>query len=153
MKRRVPDSFEHALTIIIAALGADECGRIIGKSASLIHKASDPDHEFKLNLNQALALDMEYQKRTGEAPPINQVYQRQLEITKVDPANLFTGVLSLIEKVGDCSAKVREYSAPDSDGGSALSNNERGELIETIDRVENTAANMKRSLKIISPGN
>ena len=146
MKVRIPDSFEHAVTMIIAELGAEECGRLIGKSASLVRKASDPDQGFQLDLHQALALDTAYQKRTGQTPPIYQVFTRFIAPPKVEKPNMVVGVLDLMKGVGDCGDKVRQFTDTTSEGGEELSHNERCELLQGLDFVERTAAEMKNSL-------
>ena len=147
MKQRVPDSFEHAITMIIAELGAEECGRIIGKSASLVRKASDPDQGFMLDLHQALLLDAAYQKRTGETPPIIQVFMRFISPPKHQPRSIVTGVLDLVKGVGECGDKVSQFTAATSADGEDLSNNEKCELLEKLDFIERSAANMKSNLK------
>ena len=57
MKLRNPRDFAAAITQIRSALGEAACAEIVGRSASLIRKWSDPDHPALPNIAQALLLD------------------------------------------------------------------------------------------------
>ena len=149
-KPRTPDTIEHALTIILAELGEAVCEKIIGKSASLIRKASDPDHDFMLNLHQALALDRAYHEKTGETPPIMRVWMREMENIQLKSEDVENSIinftLELHKEMGDCSDHVRQFTAPSSQSGRRLSKNEAVSLMQELDRVERTAAHAKETL-------
>lgn len=78
MKPRRPDTVEHAVTRVIADMGAETAGAAIGRSPWLLRKASDPDDDFCLSVEHCIGLDAEYQIATGEPGPIQQAYAVQV---------------------------------------------------------------------------
>lgn len=81
MKRRDPQNFCGAIDRIKGDLTAEECGQVVGKSASLIRKWGDEDLEATPNINQAFALDLEHVRQglsTPETAPIGSVWLRKL---------------------------------------------------------------------------
>lgn len=149
MKPRIPDSLEHAVTVIMAALGAEECGRIIGKSASLVRKASDPDQDFMLDLHQALALDAAYRDKTGGEPPLLRAYLENLDAAgkaREEEENVTGAVLKLQKDLGQAAEKASRYTDAGSEGGQGLSPNERIDMAESLDAIERTAHAAKESI-------
>ena len=83
VKPREPNSIEEALSRLLLKISPAEASRIIGKSESLVRKASDPDISYCLSLRDAIALDAAFEaKGFGEAP-IAMMYRRKLEALMV----------------------------------------------------------------------
>jgi hypothetical protein len=56
-KRRVPGSIEDALDQAIGFLGKERIAGIIGKSANVVGKLSDPDKDHHLQMRWAIEID------------------------------------------------------------------------------------------------
>lgn len=132
MKHRTPGTLEDALLIAVAELGPERCGELIGKSASLIYKATDPDHDHTLNLRQALVIDAACKQISGETP-IFSYCLRQLEAVaanRPESASLTELVLDTTTHLGEMCAKVRAFHHEGSEEGRRLSVNERAQIQE-----------------------
>lgn len=145
-KPRIPDSIEHAITLILAELGDEVCAKEISKSASLIRKASDPDHDFMLNAQQCLALDKAYLSATGKTPPIVSYFLRELRTPDSQPPkrSITEQVLHMAKELGECSDKILIFTSPESAAGKKLTHNEAVEFLKEIDDVEKAASIAKQ---------
>jgi len=136
MKIRTPGTIEDALSIVIGMIGADAAGRAIDRSASLIHKMSDPDHHAGVSFAQAMLLDAACQHAMGEAPMLCFYQQmmarnaRRLDAQSAQPEKLASTVMGLSKAVGDVAGMVSEFTGDDSEDGTALSHNEKASLLE-----------------------
>jgi hypothetical protein len=122
VKPRAPDTFEGAIARIAEALSPAGAAAVIGKSASLIAKASDPDTEVMLNLNQAVALDIAFQTQGYGPGPVHAVYRLLLErfttgadIDRPDDPNMLRLVADMARAVAglaDSAARIQERPNP-----------------------------------------
>jgi hypothetical protein len=79
IKLRRPDTTEHGLITVMSALGPKAAAKVIGKSPSLLHRASNPDDDFGISVEHCIDLDVAYQLATGLEAPILQAYSVQVE--------------------------------------------------------------------------
>lgn len=149
-KLRLPDSFEHAITEIRAVLGDNECARVTQKSPSLILKASDPDNDYMLPLDIALALDMAYFAKTNDMPPIMRFWAKCMDMAQMakDPKELdiIQCALFLQKENGDFASRIAEFTNAASQSGSKLSRNECLALLNALDGIEAEVATAKMRL-------
>lgn len=68
MKPRTPGSIEDALTIICGVLGIDKAAQIVGKSESHVRGWTDPDNDREIGLKQAMKLEAECIRMSGQKP-------------------------------------------------------------------------------------
>ncbi len=140
-KPRIPDTIHHAMTLIMAELGVEPCAKVLGKSASLLYKASDPDDDFMLNLQQCFALDQAYFEATGAIPPITAFFMRSFHAPEptAPKRSITQQILQISKELGECSAKVLLFTSATSDGGKRITHNEAVEAMKEIDDVEQAA--------------
>ncbi|MFD2207195.1 hypothetical protein [Kiloniella antarctica] len=79
MKTRTPNSFEAGIVKAIAALSAESCASLIGRSASFVYQSADPDSDKNLSLQMALAIDVAAMTQGEGKPPILASYQEQID--------------------------------------------------------------------------
>lgn len=151
MKLRIPDSLEHAITVLLATLGDAECEQITGRTASLIRKASDPDKDYMLPLDIALRLDKAFMEMTGEMPPIMRVWTKAMDLVQMtenpEGGDVVQCALVLQHALGIYSQKVREFTDSTSAGGQQLTRNEASVIMAHLDEIERAAARTKEMVK------
>lgn len=151
MKRRIPDTLEHAITVLRAELGAEECSRITGKSDSLLLKASDPDEDYMISVSLALALDRAYLNKTGEMPPIMRLFARELDLQQMNAeppqGDVIQCALILQKSLGAYCERVQEFTGEQSAAGKALTHNEGTVIMQALDDIESVAARMKTCIR------
>lgn len=83
-KRRLPVTFENALTRLAGTIGWAEVARICGAAERTVRNWSDPDTSAAITLDAALALDLAWRGEGGEGAPMFQCYRLRLEADAVD---------------------------------------------------------------------
>lgn len=150
MKLRAPRRFATAVTRIKTALGEDRCAEIVGRSASLIRKWSDPDHPSRPNLPQALALDVAFVEGGYGEAPILALYQERLaravsesqEISR--PIDVALAALAVQASVGDVSQSIISLRGK----GGTISPNERNEILQHLERLQQQTSQIEDALDI-----
>lgn len=140
MKVRDPKTFAAAITKVRSALTDAACARVVGRSASLVRKWADPDHESLPNLKQALALDLAYARAGHGDPPILNVYETIFDDRMTERrgalADILFSALSVQGIVGDLSEAIREAVDPKGSDGANITPRERAVILELLDRLE-----------------
>ncbi|WP_085905875.1 hypothetical protein [Kiloniella majae] len=143
-KTRLPDTFEDAVVKVMAELTADGCGQVIGKSASLIRQAADPDAEHQLNLKQGLQLDVAYVMATGKEPTILTAYRRQLSSVaapKHEPCERTDRIATFAKEAGE---GLSAYSLLK---GEYVSHNDGAVALKELSELEDVIKLMKRDIE------
>lgn len=82
-KRRLPLTFENALTKVAGHIGWTDTARICGQAERTVRNWSDPDTTASITLDAALKLDVAYHAAGGEGAPFLLCYA-----TRVDAESL-----------------------------------------------------------------
>ena len=150
MKLRNPRDFAAAITQIRSALGEAACAEIVGRSASLIRKWSDPDHPALPNIAQALLLDSAFVAAGNGDAPLWTLYEKLLEegqVQGLDGDDIVPSALTLHAIVGELSEAIRECMPPDGDTYLMLSPSRQTELLNYIDRLEEEATRLEDAIE------
>lgn len=151
MKKRMPNTIEDAVTIVIGSIGAEAAGEVIGKSASLIRKMADPDVSFCPSLEQAMMLDAACHAGGG-GMPLFALYKRAMQHAAAggeaptSAERLDRAMLSLTASVGEVAGALRAATAEDSDAGAALSVNERADIAAQTRQLRGELDKMEAAL-------
>lgn len=146
-KRRPPGSFEAAIATVIDVIGAEAAGATIGKCASLVYKASDPEVPYMLTLDQGDALNQAWVD-TGQdgVPPILATMMSRLSADADIPVGRFQSVkdelLDMLPANAEFAEKVlRAHNLGD------LTPNQEHEVAEALERVIREAQEVVYALK------
>lgn len=92
-KRRPPGSFEAAIATVIERIGAAAAAAALSKSEALVYKASDPEVQYMLTLDQGDALNQAWDD-TGQdgVPPILATMMSRLSADADIPIGRFQSV-------------------------------------------------------------
>jgi hypothetical protein len=149
-KTRRPGTFEDAVTRIAAAFTAEGAGEIIGRTGSLIRHASDPDHDFTLNLHQALALDAAFvQAGHGEAPIYRVYHHRVLLLGRPahNAADPTERLVDAMRELGELAGEVRIAA-----GDGRWTPGERSRVLAAIAEARAELDKMERDVEAIETG-
>lgn len=155
-KIREPKTFEDAITRIMGILTPEKCGEVIGKSASLVRAASDPDQDKTLNLRDALTLDALYVAEVDSAPPILEAYCAQLQKMSGPKQigmsfSLKDCALFLHSNVGSFSKCLIEALQESSPGGARLTRTEHRQIFDVLDAIRADLDNASAALESMRP--
>lgn len=123
-KLRTPDTFQDAMTKVLAQIGPAEAARVITAltkrdySARTMREWSDPDTGTLPTLMQALALDTAHRLAGGEDAPFRDAFSQQLGI-KIQQQEacrlaLVADALDFIHKAGELHAALFAAAQPGS---------------------------------------
>ena len=73
-KRRAPLTVENALFKVIGQISIERAAEVTGREPSYLRSMSDPDSRYCLSVENAVALDIEYQATGGIGAPIYETY-------------------------------------------------------------------------------
>lgn len=151
MKLRAPKRFATAVTRIKNALGEDKCAEIVGRSASLIRKWSDPDHSSRPNLPQALALDEAYVEAGFGDAPILSMYQARLAkaVAGKAPERAIDVVLSALAVqavVGEISQSLIHSRQENNRATPGFSVSERKQILIHLERLQEQVSQIEVAL-------
>lgn len=137
MKPRRPDTVEHAVTRVIADMGAETAGAAIGRSPWLLRKASDPDDDFCLSVELCIGLDAEYQIATGEPGPIQQAYAAQVakragSLPYHEPGDPLDRLTEIVRETAEAVDAYRGSVGRSTPNSRMLALGEIGEAIEAL---------------------
>lgn len=148
-KPRKPNTIEEALAGVLSKISPVEASNIIGKSESLIRKASDPDIPYCLSIMDAIALDVEFESLGFGQAPIARMYTRILEeriasknsevIKQVNSPLLNLSIL--MEEIGEVAQETNNALKD-----SAFSNNEVARISGAIEDAISQLLTLKSSL-------
>jgi hypothetical protein len=149
IKPRKPNSIEEALSRLLTKITPAEASKIIGKSESLIRKASDPNISYCLSVKDAIALDAAFESRKQGEAPIATMYARLLkERLKREDGYEFDQVGSplenlsiLTEEIGDVAHEMNNALKD-----SAFSSNEIASISNSIEDAINQLLVLKASI-------
>jgi hypothetical protein len=147
MKTRAPFSIEAAIVRVLDKLGVQEAADIIGKSDSLLRKASDPDHPFSLSLIDAIQLDHAFSANGHGEPPISTAYVEILSKMESSADNISPNLSPLVslaitmEEIGDVARDTHKVTL---DG--KITKNEAATVAKSIDDAVASLMHLKRSI-------
>lgn len=151
-KLRTPESVEDALDRAVGLVGADLVGQWIGKTASFVRKASDPDDDAR-HLSFADALEIDRQLILAGLGPVFAVVAsteaRKAEAQRVDVAlqvNEFEEppMTAAVRVVGQASDLLEQLNAAESDG--RVEPRELSALLGKLERLGKLLPKLRRSL-------
>tara|TARA_R110000868_G_scaffold100722_6_gene277140 strand:+ start:25520 stop:25984 length:465 start_codon:yes stop_codon:yes gene_type:complete len=152
MKPRHPKKFSSAITKIRTALGEDACAQIVDRSTSLVRKWADPDHPTFPSIDLAVLLDEAYVREGHGAPPILELYTKQLaeglEEDEVESVDILMSALTVQGIVGDLSEAIREALDPKGAGGQAVSPRERMKILELLEKLDAEADSIEDAIEV-----
>ncbi len=171
-KRRVPDTFQEAMTKVLAQIGADEAARVMTEleavhrtkkrhgpyKARSMHEWSDPDTGTLPTLLQALALDTAHRLAGGEDAPFRDAFTQQLDI-KVEQEDacrrqLVADSLQFIRESADLQGALFTAAQP---GASPLDHHralvEAQEVESVLRRIRRRLPGFLRPVTSTGPGN
>lgn len=145
MKPRLPFTFEAALLRIIEKVGLKESAVLLGKSESLLRKASDPDVAYQLPLPDAVLLDRAFCTLGHGSPPLLQAYSDMIEAEETATPNHsnthpLSGLANIMEEVGELAEGTNNAVADN-----VLTNNELAEISKVIDDAIDALNALRRS--------
>lgn len=79
-KRRLPLTFENALTKVAGLIGWDETAKICGQSPRTVRNWSEPDTTASITLEACLKLDVAWHAAGGEGAPFHDCYETRLQV-------------------------------------------------------------------------
>lgn len=133
-KLRNATGIAHAVTQIVARIGAKRAADAIGKSESLVYKWQDPDRGEMPNAEQMLALDLAYAEAAGPDttdgnPPCYEWLRDAIERGRLLHAGKIEAPLSQLARItSDVGELAAEIAADVHDGD--LSPLERARIAE-----------------------
>jgi len=134
-KLRSAGSFEDAAFEVVRILTAAKAGKATGLSPKTIRDYTDPDRAGRPSLETAVKLDAACFAETGRAPFL-EAYTRQLAANTNEAPQHFgdvlTEALDIPGAVGRLLDTVRRTILPNSPRGTALSDNERTEVLKGL---------------------
>jgi hypothetical protein len=146
-KPRRPGSFENAIVRIMGALTPEGAADAIGKSVSLLRRASDSDDDFRLCIDHCLSLDSAY-VRGGHGPaPILGVYKHHVLMlgqpahSPADPADRLVDVM---RELGELAGEVRIAGAD-----RHWSPGERGRVLAAIGELREEVGKLERDVETV----
>lgn len=104
-KRRLPLTFENALTKVAGHIGWAEVARICGTAENTVRNWSDPDTTARITLEAALKLDIAFHGAGGDGAPFLTCYatRRELECLAAVPGReaLLTSIAKTSKEAGE----------------------------------------------------
>ena len=163
-KLRTPDTFQDAMTKILAQIGPAEAARVMTAltkrdySARTMREWSDPDTGTLPTLMQALALDTAHRLAGGEGAPFRDAFSQQLdtEVQQQDTCRvaLVTDSIDFIREAGELHAALFTAAQP----GASPRDHHRA-LVEAqqvdgvLRRIRRRLPNFLRPVMSTGPGN
>jgi hypothetical protein len=147
MKIRAPFSIEAALIRVLDKLGVQEAAQIVGKSESLLRKASDPDHHYCLSLEDAILLDHAFRLQGHGEPPISTAYTEILNVMELASdrerrnSSPLVGLAIIMEEIGDVARETHKVTF---DG--KITKHEAATVAKSIDDAVASLMLLKRSI-------
>jgi hypothetical protein len=147
MKRRQPFTVEAAILRIFEKLGTNQAAQIVGKSESLLRKASDPDNPFCISVRDAILLDHNYALAGHGEPPIAAAYTEILTVMEasmeknIGNISPLESLAMIMEEVGEVARDTNEATR---DG--RITNNEVAKAAQSIDDAIESLFILKRSI-------
>jgi len=147
MKTRAPFSIEAAIVRVFDQIGVQNAAEIVGKSESLLRKASDPDHHYCISIIDAIRLDLEYCARGHGDPPIFVAYSEMLSLMKSDQerekknSSPLINLAMIMEDIGEVAKDTYSSTA---DG--KITKNEAAIAAKSIDDAVESLMGLKRSM-------
>lgn len=156
MKLRRPDTVEHALTRVMSDLGPEAAAAAIGRSVSLLHRASNPDDEFQLSIEHCITLDAEYQTVTGNPGPLRQAFEAEVERLAGDlithtPADPLDRVTQVIKEGAEAVQAYRASHAATSPHMRTVALTEIAEAIDALQAMARDLEAQDRPLAAVVP--
>lgn len=146
-------SIEQALKEIIRKLESEEIKSATGKSESALRKCSDEnDLEHHLHLKDAIELDVACMRR-GLGHPLLSAHEILVEKSlknKNDMENITTSLINIGGRIGHLMEVTQKAIDPNSEGGTAVSKQEKEDIYKAINELEEKIANLKLSIGIKS---
>jgi hypothetical protein len=139
-KPRLPGTFQHALEQVVETLGLEKAQATVGRGPATIYRWTDHDSEQLPNLQQALRLDIEYSRATGEEPMLYGMMGRLLErfLENVSPQDqdcatqLILRINALTGQLNDVHADITD---PKSSAGTAITPQEAAQQLPQVENL------------------
>lgn len=128
---------EYAIKECIQHLDVKDLGAAIGKRASFLYKTSDAKQPQQLTVRDALILDPLVHATTGAAP-FRELFIRNIlgADSRMPRGDIRDLMLSISAEMGELAKKVREATAPESDGGAEFTITERAALLIEAEGIQ-----------------
>lgn len=130
---RDPETLCDVVAQFRALLGAEEAARLIGRSASVIHRSADPDDEYMLSVIAMLQLDAACAEKG--ATPFMAFQQRALALVHSKAQDVPLAFLEAEEAMGRLAGSLRASMELMSDYGSGFSANEAMKCKQAVARL------------------
>jgi len=147
MKTRAPFSIEAAIVRTLDKIGVKEAARILGKSESLIRKASDPDHPYCISIIDAIHLDHAFRARGYGDPPITSAYLEILSLMESESegekpnSSPLVSLAITMEEIGEVAKETHKVTL---DG--KITKNEAATAAQSIDDAVASLLILKRAI-------
>lgn len=135
-KRRLPLTFENALTKVAGVIGWAVAARICGQAERTVRNWSEPDTSAAISLDAALALDVAFHAAGGDGSPFLSCYSTRVESNTLAACRGREALLNCIARValesGEAVAATMSAALPDaSDAHFVIAERELEESIAT----------------------
>lgn len=141
-------TIENTLFKILGKITIEKAAAITGREAGYLRSLSDPDSRYRLSVDDAVVLDIEYRAQGGLTFPLYETYGQLLEQANAerfsDAAALHLQAVEVIREGGQAHAALVTASLPgatDADKRTAAK-----ELEEAADTIAATLPMLTRSL-------
>ena len=118
-KRRAPLTVENALFKVIGQISIERAAEVTGREPSYLRSMSDPDSRYCLSVENAVALDIEYQATGGIGAPIYETYGLLLNAAQAERFaqghNLARHASEVIRECGEAGSALVVASMPGAD--------------------------------------
>lgn len=149
MKPRAPGSHHDALNMICAGLGFERVREIVGKSESHIRGWTDPDNEREISFAQAMLLEEEAIRTSGQRPLTSVWVKRMEAIGTAAQAteSLPVSIMDVTAQLGQLAMTAREILKD-----KVVTPAERNQLLRDISKLRTELDELELATHASCPG-
>ena len=151
-KPRDPSSFEEAALIMARDFTPEGAGKIADRGPAAVRHWSDPDHDGRPTIHQALKLDIAHAQAFGTTPFLD-AYVAQLEEAAPEAkrsravGDLIAETMDVPVGTGELVALLKSVHLPTSPAGRKVSAAERAAIQKQLKRLRDEISDVEAALK------